>query len=298
MSDFESPRVREGLPPAYRMRAESHYVDLLEARSTESRESARADSLPEDSVDHEPSAPAGSARPAPSAAQQPVREVAPAPAAFVDPTLHAGGDLARALTTLSACADLLNGSQSELSRGVVGNLVRAEAWRASTLLHGTRVVRRELPLARMAVSVLGVLDQVVQGFSSERRLRPIVIESETELPYGSIVGGDEVLLVGALSNAVLATLALVEQLPHARVVVSAAAEGGQLTFAVRQSVMTPPLQWQMRAFDPHWTDRMGGVPSLVAMLAVRDTAALHGGSASATVEARGTKIAFTVPLGV
>lgn len=278
------------------MRAEPHYVDLLEARSAEARE-RRGDNVLNDEPPDEASFDPVGQRPT-SPLPVTVRDAAAAPMAVADPTLHAGRDLAQALTTLAACADLLSGAQSELSRGVVGNLVRAEAWRASTLLHATRIVRKELPVTRTAVSVLGVLDQVVQGFSSERRLRPIVIESETELPYGSIVGGDEKLFAGALANAVLATLALVEHVPSARVVVSAAVDGAQLTFAVTQNVVMPPAQWQMRAFDPQWTDRIGGVPVLVALLAIRDTAAIHGGTAAATIEARGTKIAFTVPLGL
>lgn len=297
MSDFETPRVREGLPPTYRMRAETHYVDLLEARSAEARERRGDEALTEEPTDEDAYTPPAASR-SMSTPSITSRDVAATPTALADPTLHAGRELAQSLTTLTACADLLNGSQSELSRGVVGNLVRAEAWRASTLLHATRIVRKELPVTRTAVSVLGVLDQVVQGFSSERRLRPIVIESETELPYGSIVSGDEKLFVGALANAVLATLALVEHVPNARVVVSAAVSGAQLTFAVTQNVVMPPAQWQIRAFDSQWTDRTGGVPALVALLAVRDTATVHGGMAAATIEARGTKIAFTVPLGL
>lgn len=278
------------------MRAEPHYVDLLDARTSGGRDGAPLETPVDEPGDDERFDPPPVARvthpPAPH------RDSAPAPAPFVDPTLHAGRDLAQAMTTLSACADLLNGSQSELSRAVVGNLVRAEAWRASTLVHATRVVRRELPVARAAVSVLGVLDRVVQGFAAERRLRPIVVESETELPYGSVVGGDDTLIAGALANAVLATLALVEQVPNARVVVSASVQGAQLTFAVTQTVVVPPAQWQVRAFDPQWTDRTGGVPALMAMLAVRDTAALHGGAAAAVIEGRGTRVSLTIPLGV
>ncbi len=279
------------------MRAESHYVDLLEARTSEARDRASSRVLSDELAHDEPEDLRVLPTP-PAVMQSPSRDTVAPTASVSDPTLHAGRDLAQALTTLSACADLLNGSQSELSRGVVGNLVRAEAWRASTLLHATRVVRRELPMARLAVPILHVLDAVVQGFSSERRLRPIVIESESELPFGSIVCGDETLLAGALSNAVLATLALVDQLPNARVVISASVAGNELTFAVSQNVVTPPIQWQLRAFDSQWTDRMGGVPSLVAMLAVRETAVMHGGDAAAAIEARGTKISFTVPLGM
>ncbi len=261
------------------MRAESHYVDLLDARTSDARDQA------------------GRGRATETETDAPARGTSPS-LAYTDPTLHAGRDLAHALTTLAACADLLNGSPSDLSRNVVGNLVRAEAWRASSLLHATRVIRQELPVARTAVSVLSVLDQVVQGFAAERRVRPIVIESETELPYGSIMGGDEKLLVGALSSAVMATLSLVEQVPSARVVVSAAVEGTTLTFAVTQNVVIPPGQWQARSFDPNWTDRIGGIPSLVAMLSLRETAAAHGGNATASVEGRGTRIALHLPIGV
>jgi hypothetical protein len=80
--------------------------------------------------------------------------------------------------------------------------------------------------------------------------------------------------------------------------VSASAHHTQLTFSIAQNIVLPPAQWQMRAFDAQWTDRPGGVPTLVAMLAVRDTAAMHGGSASATIDARGTRIGLTIPLGV
>ena len=103
--------------------------------------------------------------------------------------------------------------------------------------------------------------------------------SQSDVAHGSMMAGDERLLVGALSSAVLATLALLDSIPHPRLVVSASAEGRRITFAITQNQVAPPSSWRARAFDPQWTDRAGGVPALVAMLAVQETARVHGGTA-------------------
>lgn len=292
------------------MRAESHYVDILDAQTSDARNRTPSSDPPSPAGHSEPHEPAphgarslpdrampSTTTPSPTPSPR-ARDTASVAATVADPTLHAGRDLTQALATLSACADLLNGSPSDLSRTVVGNLIRAEAWRASALLHATRVVRQELPVARTAVSVLGLLDQVVQNFLPERRVRLVTIDSQSDVAHGSMLAGDERLLAGALSSAVLATLALLDGIPHARVVVSASAEGRRLTFAVTQDQVTPPPSWHARAFDAHWTDRAGGVPALVAMLAVQETAKAHGGTALASLAGHGTRIAFTVPSGV
>jgi hypothetical protein len=270
------------------MRADSHYVDLLEARSSESRGRSSSRAI-EDEPDVDAARPRHLSERDESAT---VRAVPP------DPTLHAGRDLAQSLTTLSACADLLSGSPSELSRAVVGNLIRAEAWRASTLLQATRIVRQELPVARMPVAILGVLDQVVQGFMPERRIRAVAVDSQSTLTHGSFMAGDERMLAGALSGAVLATLALLDGVQNARVVISAALDGHELTFAVSQDLVAAAPLWHSRAFDAQWTDRPGGVPALVCMLAVEETARAHGGSASAGTLGRGTTVSLSLPLGV
>jgi signal transduction histidine kinase len=307
VSEFESPAaVREGLPPTYRMRAEAHYVDLRETRTSETRErspgalssppqGAASDGprLSDPPTEPEPSRAAASG-PTAGWAQQSSRSLDVA-----DPTLHAGRDLAQSLATLSACAELLSGSQSELSRAVVGNLIRAEVWRAASLLQATRLVRQELGMARTAVSVLGVLDRVVQGFLPERRVRPIRFETQSDVPHGSFIAGDEQLLTGAMSCAVLATLAAVDGVQDARIVISAALEPERhVAFAVSQESVMLPQQWHARAFDPNWLDRPGGIPALVWMLAIEQAAQMHGGRVSVDSTGRGTRIAMAVPLRV
>lgn len=271
------------------MRADAHYVDLLESRSSDAR--GQAAPLIDASAysDQRADSPAKSSGPARAAAR----------VEMPDPALHAGRDLAQSLATLSACVDLLTGAPSDLSRAVAGNLVRAEMWRASSLLYATRVVRQELPMARTALPILGVLDRVQQGFQPERRVRSLAIDTQPDVPHGAVMAGDEQMLVGALACAVLATLALLEGVQDARLTVSARAESnGHITFGVAQDIMTMPGNWCARAFDPQWTDRTGGVPALVSMLAIQRVAEAHGGTALVTSPGRGTSIVLSVPAGI
>ena len=212
--------------------------------------------------------------------------------------LHGGADLAQSLVTLSACADLLTGSPSELSRAVTGNLIRAEVWRASCLLLATRIIRRELPLARGAVSVLAMIGRLEQAFLPERQLRSLVFETSSTVPLGSFIAGDEKLLAGALASATLATLSWLDGVKDARLTIAATLEPvGHVTFTVSQQTVVPPETWMRRAFDQQWIDRPGGLPAAIAMLAVRTVAEAHGGTATVAA-GRGTRISILMPTGI
>jgi hypothetical protein len=144
--------VREGLPSSYRMRADEHYVDFLAARSGGDSSGNSTGAAIADEPDDAPS------------------ELA-APAA--DVTGHVGAALAGSLATASSLAELLSGSLSDLSRSALGTLLRAELFRASTLVDAARVVRGELPSVRSGVPVAALLDRVLLGFLSESsRTRP------------------------------------------------------------------------------------------------------------------------------
>jgi hypothetical protein len=264
--------LREGLPSTYRMRADAHYVDLMETRATQS---VRATAPPTQARD---------------VVREPESD---------NPTLHAGRDLAQAIATLSSCAALLSDAPSELSRAVVGDLIMAEAWRASSLLHATRVVRGELSVTWSVLSASTLLDKVVRGFQPERRVRAMSIEVRSALPEGTVIVGDEQLVTGAVSGAVLSSLALLTGIEAPRLTVSLGHDStAGVTFSVSQASVTPPAHWQVRAFDAGWTDRPGGVPALLWMLALRDTARAHGGTARVERADRGTTIGFSLPLGV
>lgn len=221
------------------------------------------------------------------------------PAEPDDTSLHAGADLAQSLATLGACADLLSGSQSDLSRTVVGHLIRAEVWRASCVLHATRIVRKEVAVAKTPASVLGILDRVQEGFLPERRVRAVEFDTISDVPHGTFIAADERMLATAVSCAALATLALLDGLKDARLTISAVPEPpGHVTFAVSQDAVSVPDVWSARAFDREWADRSGGIPAMVSMLAVKQTAEIHGGFAEVTTAGGGTRIAVTIPTGL
>ena len=226
-------------------------------------------------------------------------KAAAAEAQEYDAMLHGGADLAQSLTTLAACADLLSGSQSELSRAVVGNLIRAEVWRASCLLHATRILRREMPVVKAATSVVGALERVAQGFLPERQVRALTLQTVASVPHGTFIAADERMLGAALSGAVLATLAILGSTRDASITIATTAEpAGHVSFAVSQDMATVPDVWQARAFDQTWTDRLGGVPAAISMLAVQRTADAHGGSAAVVATNRGTRITLIIPTGL
>lgn len=339
--------MREGLPPTYRMRADSHYVDLLASRSPATRERRIAvamldapqivdvpalvpliESVKQHGVlqpllvqEHEgalrvisgqrrlAAAIAAGLRDVPclvhdvddrtAARLRSACDIPEAPvSAPVVPTAadHAGEVLARSLATASSLADLLGGDISDLSRGVVGGLLRAELFRANCLLQGTRIVRGELPVVRGAVTIAPLIDKVIQGFAAERRMRQVEFSLHIDLPHGHIVVGDERLIAAALTGAVVATLALLESLPAARIVLAAGLTASrQLTLAVSQDHFIPSQMWAQRGFDPEWRDRPGGAAAVLAMAAVQQAARGHGGDAAATLSSRGSRIALTIP---
>jgi hypothetical protein len=185
-----------------------------------------------------------------------------------------------------------------LARAVGGNLVGAEIWRASSLVHASRVLGRDLLVTRTIVNVERVVTQVLENFLPERRLRNLHMEAAFSLPSNVVVLGDERLLMGALSSAILATIALVETVPGARIIVTAAApRSTQVALSVTQQSVLPPDAWLAQAYDETWTGRPGGSGVLLALLSMRETAALHGGHAALSNADPGTTISINVPTG-
>lgn len=211
---------------------------------------------------------------------------------------HSGAEIARALGTASALADLLSGSVSDLSRGTLATLLRAELWRASTVVQASRVVRGELPLMRGAVAVAAMLDAVLQGFAAERRLRHVELIPQVDLPAGHIVIANEAMLAAALAGSIVATLALLDGAASGRIaVVAGLTATRQLTLVASQDHVRPSTTWAERAFDAGWRDRAGGPTVALAMAAVERAARAHGGEATACVSLKGSRIGLTIPAG-
>jgi hypothetical protein len=181
-----TPVVREGLPRSFRMRADKHYVEMLDT--------------PQPGASKESPVPAASpaVTPASAIAEGPDDEALAAAA-------RAGSDLAQALFALRTSTNLL-ADRGGLASTVGANLIRAEAWRATCLLQVSRFLRGEIPPAIRPVQARAVIDQVLEAIEAERRLRGVVIDRRINVGERRIAT-DEQLLVGALSGLLMTMIA-------------------------------------------------------------------------------------------
>jgi signal transduction histidine kinase len=232
-----------------------------------------------------------------SAARLRITPSSAAHAASLHPLGAAGpAALAQSLATLGVCANLVAEGATPLSRTVAADLIKAEVWRSTCLLNAVRALQRPAPAAHLPVVARRIADRIQTEFQAEQRLRGFEIESSCELPDGTVVLGDESLLVAAVSNAVLATLPLLEPVPGGRITLRLApGPTGLLQFEVRQSVAAPPDAWTARAFDDGWTDRPGGATAALSMACVQAVAEAHQGRALASAPGRGTSIGLSIP---
>ena len=183
-----TPPVREGLPRSFRMRADKHYVEMLDAPQPAAAKESPVASEPV-------------AQPTEDAREGRDDEAFAA-------AVRAGNDLAQSLSSLRASSNLLN-DRGGLASTVAANLIRAEAWRSTCLLQASRFLRGEISAAPRSVQARAVMDQVLDAIEAERRLRGIALERRTNLGDHRIAT-DEQLLVVALSGLLMTMIARTE----------------------------------------------------------------------------------------
>ena len=238
------------------MRADKHYVEMLDTPSPRSSES-----------------------PAPASATRPTEMAA----ALADPSaviaVQAGRDLAQSLSALRASTNLLSDRGPALASTVAGNLIRAEVWRATCLLQASRFLRGEISAVPKPVQAQSIISQVLKAIEPERRLRGVTIEDRINLGDVRLLG-DEELLVTALSSLMMATIALTEDQSALAVTVSADVRGGEITIAIGQDLVRAASSWATDAAPVAAAERI-----VIA----------SGGRIVATVTASGTDVRVTLP---
>ena len=194
----------------------------------------------------------------------------------------AGGELARSLSALGVCANLLADQAPALTRVVVTNLIRAEVWRAACLLQASRVLRGDVAIRRRPVSAHVLVERVLQSLESECRVRGVRLDRRLDLSE-SRIHADEELLVCALSGLLMATFELVDGRPTAPVTLTARSQAGaEFTFAVAQDAVR---------VSPAWVADSSGD----AMLAARRIVEGCDGRMSVTTTESGTEMVITMP---
>lgn len=260
--------MKEGLPPTFRMRADAHYVDLLDAP-------AKGRQVPPVS----PIAPAG---------ESDFRQ------ATSDGALVEGGKaLARSLAAVANSANFLTEPVSALSRDVTTTLLRAEIWRATCLLQSMRVVRSEIVVCRRRLVVQPLIMRVLQAVEHERRLRGLRLNRQLILSNLTI-DADEELLLGALSGVTLATFDLVERAEEQVTLVARSDPGGDFVFSVVQDSVTAPAEWMAAIRDDRPTESPAG-HGVLAIRAARRVAQQSSGQLTVAASAHATEIRVTLP---
>ena len=202
-----TPPVREGLPRSFRMRADKHYVEMLDA---------------------------------PAKAEKPAAEASDQAAAAAG--IRATSDLAQSLAALRACTTLLSDRGPALASTVAANVIRAEVWRSTCLLEMARFLRGEVSAAPKPVRAYVVIDQVLKSIEPERRLRGVAIDDRINLG-DSRIAVDERLIVSALSGLLMATIGLSEEGSELVVNLSAESRGNDVVFGITQDMAGAPADW-------------------------------------------------------
>jgi hypothetical protein len=211
------PPVREGLPRSFRMRADKHYVEMLD--TPPQRASREPAPTPPAAVRHEESVDAGAVA-----------------------AVQAGRDLAQSLAALLASTSLLSDRGPALVSTVAANLIRAEAWRATCLLRVSRFLRGELVPTPKPVRAQTIVDQLLKAIEPERRLRGVAIDARVS-GGDRLLSVDEDLLLTALSALLTATIALTEEQSALTVTVTADAKGSDVVFSISQEQAAAPSDW-------------------------------------------------------
>jgi hypothetical protein len=211
--------LREGLPRTFRMRADKHYVEMLD---TPARSAAKETSV--------------------TTASPPAPREEDAVDAAALAAVQAGRDLAQSLAALLASTSLLSDRGPALASTVAANLIRAEAWKATCLLRVARFLRGELLPAPKPIRAQVIVDQLLKSIEPERRLRGVTIDSRISVGDRSL-SVDEDLFVAALSGLLMTTIGLTEEPSAFTVMLTAESKGSDVAFGISQAQAPAPANW-------------------------------------------------------
>ncbi len=276
MSEFEpteftsgdAPKPeREGLPPGYRMRADSHYVELLSTPAKSDRvrggDTAR------------------------------VREDQASSRIARDRRVFE--QLAEDISAIESASAMLSADPSPLARRVSLDLIKAQAARAAWLLRAhTLGIAADPDAAPRTRPVGALLAQLRDRVSAECRLVGLSLHVATDDQTPVTI--DESTFIVGLTGAVIALAGVAGHGEGGTIRIHPIVSDGELQ-AVEISEDAAPLAGASlaRFFDAAWTDRPGGWLGAMGAATARTAADRLGGAASvAALDRRGAVVKFVV----
>lgn len=248
----EAPRLREGLPPSYRMRHEPHYVETL-------------------------AAPAPTPQSAPVPAPPPVER--PETPADRQGLGAVAASLADALTAIQASLAGVPSRGRPLRERVAIDVALAEACRAQWVADAAVALQYEPLPALDDVDMADVLRRVDDSLALERRLTGDGPTIDVPATACRVVG-DARLLTSALGGLLGAVRDLVEDRgEHAKVrlAVTDSPDRANRTLVLTQRAVRVPAGALTRFFDAEWLEHPAGRTGAVLLAAAQRIAAAHGG---------------------
>ena len=201
----------------------------------------------------------------------------------------------RVIRSIEAASQLL--STPGLPHRMAIDLIRAQTWRAVTLLEAAAVLQHGVTGAYATSSARRVIATVANRAEHECRLAGLGLHVEHEIPESLVVAGEQDVLHTALSGLVLASTALAEGRPRVKLALTACVDPNrEVTLSVSTSGVPPPPLWESRAFDATWTDRPGGNAVLVWLQAARAIIEGYGGRVKGVASAQGATLRVTMPV--
>jgi hypothetical protein len=219
----------------------------------------------------------------------------PAPAAHSNLTAFSDAQMADALATLTSCAGLLAPLTPSLTRTVAADLIQAEIWRARCVFQAARIVRHGVTPVMGRVLPRELVRRVLEPIAAERRLRGLSIDADIAVADARTVRGDLEMLVYGLSSLLLATIAVLDGVSGARVLLTATVADERLVIAVSQDrtgIEEPSVD---RPGTPAPVDARLASAHL-SILALRRIAESHDGRVSVVRAGAGARISIDLPL--
>ena len=253
------------------MRADAHYVDQLVAPV--SRRTGDDDVRPLTAASKTTTTPAAAAR--------------------VELPVLNEDELARSLSAVLSCTDLLSDGMPRLTRGVALDMIRAEAQRTICALRSAQVLKHGVPADRRLLQPRVVIDRVAAIVAPDARLRGSRLSVTADIADTIRISGEEGSLVSALSAVVMMLSAGLRDVQGAHLDLKVGVtSSGRVTFAIAQdSVILPDSYLKVVNAEGD----LSSTPETAALMALRQIAEAYGGHLAVSRLPHGTQVSIELP---
>jgi hypothetical protein len=202
-------------------------------------------------------------------------------------------ELAKSLSAVLSCTDLLSDGMPRLTRTVAVDMIRAETQRTICALRTAHVLKHGVPLERRLVTPRVILERVAETVAAETRLRGGHVTIAGEALDAARVRVDESCLSAALASVVVMIVAGLQDVQGARLDLKLTnGTSGRVTFAVAQESVILPDSWLKIASGP---GEITATPETAPLVALRQVAEAYAGAVSVTRLPHGTQVSVDLP---